>query len=197
MHIVCECIGNVVNHQVKETVGGVVAVPTYAILDFTERSVTVQKFEGSDSLAKGEVEACLRRIVAERNTRTAAARMMGGVFSAAFMAAEFEEMKERKRRQEEDRSRAAAGGRDQTRSELIGELKSMDLQTVPIKSLKAVMTKLNISYVGCTTREDLVDLVKQEVPELHHSATGKEWASSYGTPGGMAEGMEHMDLNAL
>lgn len=168
--------------------GGVVAVPTYVILDFSSHAVKVEKFEGSDSLTKGEVEARLRRIVEEQNARQRAARvaMLGGIFTMAFLAAELQEMKERMQRREGNRSTP----QDSARVELIRQLQSMNLHTAPVSSLKTMLARLNISHAGCTTRQELIDLFKQ-VPELHSRGQQKEWESAFhsasGTPGGTGQ----------
>ena len=176
-----------VKRQVKETVGGVEAVPTYVILDFSSHMIKVEKFEGSDSLTKGEVEARLRQIVEEQNARQrAAARvaMLGGIFTMAFLAAELDEMKARMQRREEDRSNP----QDSARAELIRQLKSMDLRTAPVSCLKTMLTRLNVSDAGCTTRQELIDLI-EKVPD--YSGEQKEWASSFHVTGGTAGGTGH------
>ena len=93
------------NHEaVREAVGGVKAIPAYAILNFLPSGrVAVYKFEGSTALESGEFESRLARVVAEKKREQEArvhARVLGELFSSAFAAAEIEDLKRKKLEQE-------------------------------------------------------------------------------------------------
>ena len=90
----------------KDAVGGVTAVPTYAIMNFAADKVKVLKFEGCIAMETGVFEARLREVAKqcekEREARQAA-QMLGDIFSIGFAAAELEALKQKKAEQEQQK----------------------------------------------------------------------------------------------
>lgn len=87
----------------KNAIGGVTAVPTYAILNFHADKVEVFKFEGCTAMESGVFEARLRDVAKhrerEREARQAA-QMLGDIFSIGFAAAELEALKKKQAEKE-------------------------------------------------------------------------------------------------
>ena len=68
------------------------------------------------------------------------------------------EKEQERRRQEEQRLRE--------RPMHVQDLLKLDLEKVAIREIKSIMEKMHISYVGCTSRQDLITQLVQQVPEL-------------------------------
>ena len=54
----------------------------------------------------------------------------------------------------------------------------MDLDTAPIRDIRGIMTNLNVSAVGCVSRDDLKAKLIENVPELRRAMEEKRAASA-------------------
>ncbi len=86
----------------------------------------------------------------------------------ADLESRLKENEEQKRKEEEKQRKI-----DQDRQRKIDQLRSMDLQTAKIADIKAKMDELKIRHVGATTREDLIQHIKQVVPSVSHTKVTK------------------------
>ena len=80
-----------------------------------------------------------------------------------------EEKKKKENQEEEEKEkkrRLAKEKLQQERPKHLEELRKMDLDKVSYKELKTMMTKMDISYVGCIDRKDLKEKLLENVPEL-------------------------------
>ena len=86
---------------------------------------------------------------------------------------EFKKMEEEKKRSEEReeqekdmKRRLANDKRREERPQHLSELFKLNLDTAPIRELKAIMEKMGISPRGCIDRKDLKEKLHANVPEL-------------------------------
>ena len=103
------------------------------------------------------------------------------------------EQEEKLRREEEER-RVFAEGKSRVeekrrreaelrekRAELLPKLKSMKLNDVPTREIKQMMTEMGISVVGLLNRDDFLERLFGEFPELRNSGEkSRYWSSSSG-----------------
>ncbi|CAI7991881.1 Serine/threonine-protein kinase PINK1, mitochondrial [Geodia barretti] len=73
---------------------------------------------------------------------------------------------EEERRKEAEKKRQTAKERSEKRPQYLQELLKMDLDSVPVRDMKAVMIKLGVSPHDCFERKDLKKKLMENVPEL-------------------------------
>ena len=98
---------------------------------------------------------------------------------------EFKKMEEEKKRSEERKEqekdmkrRFANDKRREERPQHLSELFKLNLDSAPIRELKAIMEKMGISPRGCIDRKDLKEKLHANVPELRLRQGMKESQSN-------------------
>ena len=74
---------------------------------------------------------------------------------------EREDEERRKRMEEQEKALEA-----KRKSGLVDDLMKMDLGSAKIRDIKDKMDELGLSYVGCTSRDDLINKLKSHYPVL-------------------------------
>ena len=98
---------------------------------------------------------------------------------------EKQKLQEEKKKREEAEQQAYAAKlrlmqeRQRRRPQVVESLLKMDLNTCRIRELKDKMEDLGISHVGYTSRPELIERLKQDVPELGQTGVSSSTPSSY------------------
>jgi hypothetical protein len=82
------------------------------------------------------------------------------------------------RRKEEEKKRQTAKERSEKRPQYLQELLKMDLDSMPVRDIKAIMIKLGVSPHGCVERKDLTKKLMENVPELRRKVEEEQRRAS-------------------
>ena len=105
------------------------------------------------------------------------------------------EVEEKKRQEEEEEKRRDekrkrnAEYRRETRPHHLEELLKMDLDTAPIRDIKAIMIKMGISPHDCLERSDMKRKVRENVPELRMTMEKSESFQSMSSQSSVSSNM--------
>lgn len=176
--------------KVRKDLGGVETAPTLVIAFFDENGVRIKQVEGEDKIkfgiSLGIIENTIKEFL-EKRAKIKIAEKMSEHFTELLLGdlekrkqrQEYEErlkkeahdleerLKENEQQRKEEEEKQKKMEDDKRRK--MNELHAMDLQTAKISHIKTKMDDLKISYVGATTREDLLQQIKKAIPSVKYS----------------------------
>ena len=171
----------------RADLGGIEYSPTILNLSFLEEGkMTTQKFEGYQEIVQAFNSGRYRRSLedwAEKKVKRKIAEKMAKELTtglAGAMAGAAKEREERLRREYEEKLRKQREElkEEVRRAELLSKLKSMKLNDVPTKEIKQMMTEMGISVVGLLNRDNYLERLFGEFPELRNSGEKSRYQSS-------------------